>query len=531
MGADWRSMNSRLFQSDNFYYGIFVVLLAPALLINLGVHHIFIHTDESLRALIALEMLINEEFIAPTLNGLYYYNKPPLYNWLIAATFKLFGQPSLVALRFPVVVALFAYGFLIVRFIGRATDYKIGWLVAIATITSGRILFYDSFLGLIDIAFSLLIFTNFMLFYQLGRQKRYLLLFATTYFLSAVAYLMKGLPPIVFQSFTLIAFAIYIKDWKIFFHRHHFLGVLFFLVPVSLYYYAYLQVNPQSLLDLFETLWNESSKRTVTDHGIADTLKTLYEFPLENLYHFAPWTIFVVFLFRKGAWKLLWNDDFGRFVILVFALNIIVYWTSPGVHPRYLFMFLPLLFLLLVKAEKAAHPKIIGIVQMVFLVIMVVGAVVPWFVLGLISELGIDGTIGKLAVLSLAMALISWVYYSQRERRWILLGIFLLVVRIGFDWFVLPNRDAEGAQYAKAALEVAEITKEKPLYITGPNYVHSATSFMIERERSEILELRTELESGSYYLAKEGFEVPDADSLLAFGTRGSDAKLILYLKR
>jgi hypothetical protein len=128
------------------------------------------------------------------------------------------------------------------------------------------------------------------------------------------------------------------------------------------------------------------------------------------------------------------------------------------------------------------------------------------------------------------MAIIAIVFYRQRERRWIILGIFLLVVRIGFDWFVLPNRDVRGAGYASAAMEVARITEGKPLYIVGPNYVHSATSFMIERERGEILELRSEMEPGSYYLAKEGFEIENADSLLGFGTRGTDLKLILYRK-
>lgn len=521
-------MNSRLFQSDNFYYGLLVVLLLPALLVNLDVHHIFIHTDESLRALIALEMVLNNEFIAPTVNGVFYYNKPPLYNWIIAGSYKLLGEPSLLALRFPVVVAIFAYGFLIIKFVGAATSRRMGWLVAIMTITSGRILFYDSFLGLIDIAFSAIIFTNFMLFYHLGRQKRYFSLFAWTYFLSAIAYLMKGLPPIVFQGFTLIAFVIYMRNWKILFHRSHFIGVLFFIVPVGLYYYTYAQVNSQPLLDVFQTLWTESSKRTVTDHGIVDSLKALYKFPLENLYHFAPWTIFVVFLFKKDLFKTLWGDDFGSFAALVFGLNIIVYWTSPGVYPRYLFMFLPLLFVLLAKAMEQASERIVTIVQMLFFGIMVIGSIGPWFALNSILELGIDGTVVRLALLSITMGILTFIFYRQRQRRWIILGVFLLVVRIGFDWFVLPNRDPKGAVYAESALEVAKMTKGTPLYIIGPNYVHSGTSFIIEKERGEVLEVRSLAESGNYYLAKEGYFVENADSILAFGTSATDLNLILY---
>jgi hypothetical protein len=269
----------------------------------------------------------------------------------------------------------------------------------------------------------------------------------------------------------------------------------------------------------------------VTDHGFADTLKALYEFPLENLYHFAPWTIFIVFLFRKGSLKSLLSQDFSRYLILVFGLNIIVYWTSPGVHPRYLFMFLPLLFALLAIAEKDSSPKVISVVQLILLGIMVIGSLAPWFAISTILESGVNDPIIKSVIVSLSMALITLTYFKQRSRRWILLGIFLLIIRIGFDWFVLPNRDSEGAGYAASALEVAKITEEKPLYIIGPNYVHSATSFMIERERREVLKMKDQTEPGAFYLAKEGFKVEKADSIMTFGTRGTDTQLVLYRMR
>ncbi len=524
-------MNRRLFQSKSFYYGTFIVLMVPALLINLDAHHIFIHTDESLRALIALEMLINDEYIAPTVNGLFYFNKPPLYNWNIALSFKLFGEASLFALRFPVVVAIFIYGFVITKFIGKATSNRLAWLVAIATVTSGRILFYDSFLGLIDIAFSLVIFTNFMLFYHLGKAKKYFRLFALTYFLSAIAYLMKGLPPIVFQGFTVMAYAVYLKDWRFLFHKYHFLGILFFIVPVGLYYFAYLQVNPQPLSDLFLTLWEESSKRTVTDHGIFESIKSVFLFPLENFYHFAPWTVLIVFLFKKGAFKSLWGHDFYRFLILVFGLNIIVYWTSPGVHPRYLFMFLPLLFALLFKLESDGSPKVRHVVQMLLFGIMVLGSIGPWVAWTTIVELEIPSTMIKVTLWSLGMGAVALTFFRYKEHRWVLLGIFLLVVRVGFNWFVLPNRDEKGARFAKAADKVVELTSGEPLYILEPNYCHSATSFMIERKRGEILETRPDAMEDAYYIAVESSDLQDFEELLRFGTRGTDLKLVLIKRK
>lgn len=523
-------MNSRLFKSDNFYYGLFVVFLIPALLINLDAHHIFIHTDESLRALIALEMLLNDEFIAPTVNGLYYFNKPPLYNWIIAASFRLFGDASLFALRFPVFLAILIYGYLIIKFIGKASSHKMGWLVAIATLTSGRILFYDSFLGLIDIAFSTLIFTNFMLFYHLGSRGKYFALFASTYFLSALAYLMKGLPPIVFQGFTIIALALYERNWKIIFHPYHFLGALFFIIPVAGYYLAYLEVNPKPLSELFTTLWSESSKRTVTDHGVIDSLKALYEFPLENFYHFAPWTVLVLFLFHKRVLRAIWKDDFSRFLTLVFGLNVIVYWTSPGVHPRYLFMFLPLLFFLLFHLVEKGNQKLLNGIQMFLFGIMVVGSVGPLIMMPAAMKLGVENDTIKLVSLSIAMMLLTYLFFSQKHRRWIILGIFLLTVRLAFNWFILPFRNTEGMLYTESSMNVIELTRGGNLYIVGQNHLSKGSSFLIERGRNEVLMVRDSASSGDYYLSIDEFVQEDSQELYRFKTKSTHRDIVLSKK-
>ena len=54
--------------------------------------------DEGLYAAIAREMLARGDWIVPHVNGLPYLEKPPLYFWLTALTFKLFG-PSEWATR------------------------------------------------------------------------------------------------------------------------------------------------------------------------------------------------------------------------------------------------------------------------------------------------------------------------------------------------------------------------------------------------------------------------------------------------
>src|SRR3954463_8348692 len=48
-------------------------------------------TDEGRYAEMAREMVATGDWITPRLNGIKYFEKPPLQNWMNALTFKAFG--------------------------------------------------------------------------------------------------------------------------------------------------------------------------------------------------------------------------------------------------------------------------------------------------------------------------------------------------------------------------------------------------------------------------------------------------------
>lgn len=71
--------------------------------------------DEPVYAETPKEMYIFNEFISPRIYGEYWYDKPPMYYWLVAASYKLFGVNEFSA-RFPsaflgVVCVLAVYSF------------------------------------------------------------------------------------------------------------------------------------------------------------------------------------------------------------------------------------------------------------------------------------------------------------------------------------------------------------------------------------------------------------------------------------
>ena len=81
------------------------VILAIVWFANLDVRKLQ-HPDEGRYAEIAREMLASGDWVTPHLDGLKYFEKPPLQYWLTAASFKAFEQDEWTA-RLPGVVAGF----------------------------------------------------------------------------------------------------------------------------------------------------------------------------------------------------------------------------------------------------------------------------------------------------------------------------------------------------------------------------------------------------------------------------------------
>src|SRR3954452_12328496 len=57
--------------------------------------------DEGRYSEISREMAATGDWITPRLNGLKYFEKPPLQYWASAAAFKAFGESEIVARLYP----------------------------------------------------------------------------------------------------------------------------------------------------------------------------------------------------------------------------------------------------------------------------------------------------------------------------------------------------------------------------------------------------------------------------------------------
>ena len=89
--------------------GIFSLYII-SLFYKLGVSPL--HTEEPRRAIVALEMLFNNNYVVTSIFNETFYDHPPLWNIILAGSIKLFGGNAF-ALRLPAAVSLILTGLLL----------------------------------------------------------------------------------------------------------------------------------------------------------------------------------------------------------------------------------------------------------------------------------------------------------------------------------------------------------------------------------------------------------------------------------
>ena len=468
--------------------GLTLALALPALLLHLGWMPLLV--DEPIRALVALEMHHSGQFFAPTLQGFPYYNKPPLFNWLLVALFRLTGRQDEFILRLPTIAALLLYSAAIWRVLRPQLGSRLAFTVALAFATTGRVLFYDSFLGLIDLWHAGLTWLGFMAIWHYGGRGQWARLFAITYALTAVGFLLKGLPSLVFQGLALLVYCLDSRQWRRLLGWQHALGLAVLGSILGTYFFIYSHHN--SLDVALQTLWSQSSQRTVAAQPLADTVRYVLLFPLDFIKHFLPWTLLAVCLLRRDWRQAIFGPAFRRYNALLFLAILPVYWLSPATIPRYLFMLIPLGLTVVVPLYQEMQParrwqvRWLDGALLALLVVTTLGTLAPPFI-------DLTRVVPGAGALSLGLfgvlALLAYLFWRLADYRLLVLGYYLLVLRLAFDVFIFPARMRTSPEvgYRSAAVRVGRETKGRPLVLWPNSPLDNVEAFYISRERGEPL--------------------------------------------
>ena len=199
---------------------VWAVIYLPAL------GSIAIKGEEGRRILPAVRMLETGNYIVPQVGSNPYYRKPPLVNWLVAASFKFFGVRNEWTARLPSALSVLLVAIAFVT-VARATLGARGsivaamiWLTNIGIIEKGRLIeieaLYVSLFGL-----AIILWLSFFL----QKKSPWLTWLPASVFLG-LGVLAKGPTHLVFFYGIVIAVLAYWKDWRVLIHPAHFVALV-----------------------------------------------------------------------------------------------------------------------------------------------------------------------------------------------------------------------------------------------------------------------------------------------------------------
>ena len=204
-------------------------------------------TDEGRYAEMAREMFVTGDWITPRLNGIKYFEKPPLQAWMNTITFALFGVGDWQARLWTGLCGLLsiaAIGYTGHRLYGR----RVG-LVAALVLASSLLWAASSHFNSLDLGVAAMMsisLCGLLLAQQNGAsptQQRNAMLIC--WLGMALAVLSKGLIGVVLPGAVLVIYTFVARDWAIWTRLHLGKGLLLFFAVVTPWFVLVAMKNPE----------------------------------------------------------------------------------------------------------------------------------------------------------------------------------------------------------------------------------------------------------------------------------------------
>lgn len=208
--------------------------------------------DEGRYTEISREMALNGDYVTPRLNGVKYFEKPPLLYWLSALTFEAFGVNHFTARLW---TALFAVAGCVFTYYAARSLYGRGAGIASAAVLATSLLYYAlSQVILLDMAVSVMISGALFSFLLGVREKpggRRRAFFMAHYVFMALATLSKGLIGFLLPGAVVFLWLLLLGRWRMLRPFYPFSGIPLFLAIAAPWHLLAALANhsPDSSLD------------------------------------------------------------------------------------------------------------------------------------------------------------------------------------------------------------------------------------------------------------------------------------------
>jgi 4-amino-4-deoxy-L-arabinose transferase-like glycosyltransferase len=285
--------------------------------------------EEGRRILPAVAMIESGNYLAPQVGGHAYFHKPPLINWLVAGSFKLFGKQNEWTARAPSVlcILLVALAFVTVARaslgVRGATIAALIWLTNFGTLGKGRLIEIEAlYVSLCALA---------MICWLSGWQQRrspWLFWLVPSIFLG-LGWLAKGPTHLLFFYALVLAVLWQTRQWRTLFHPAHFVGILLMLGIFAAWALPFMQTHDSG--QVMNKWSGEFSGRVTGDFFHVGVSATAL---LRALGYFLPW-LFVTPFIRFSRLHTEGDRKLVRALIWSAAAPLVVMSLMPGAAPRY----------------------------------------------------------------------------------------------------------------------------------------------------------------------------------------------------
>lgn len=545
---DWmRSLTGLLRDKPRLAVGILLLLYVASLLVNLGV--LEFSGEEPRRAMIAVEMLDSGNFIKPTQYGWNYYNKPPLFNWVLCFVIWLTGSTSEAVLRLPSVFFYMLTALVHYKVSKQFFPKGTALLSAFFVLTCMDLYAYGlAYGGEIDIFYSFLVYVQAVAIFWFYQKRQYLNLYVVSYLFCAFGFLTKAFPSLVFQGLTLAALCVYAKAVRVVFRWQHLAGLAVFFSIAGLYFFLY---NQQvSAARFLINLLNEAMLKS----GVGDKSNKLFDkiilYPWLFFKLLLPWSLLLGLLFVKSVRQGFRTNPLTWFSILFIAFNLWVYWFTGQPKMRYVYMFIPFactvlthIFQRFSETKPEALDKAFGYTGYLFAPIAIGVAALPFFV-----------TVSALWAVVLGIGLGAVVYAllkSRTYRVWLFIT-GLVTARLAYAALLAPLQRQEidsyeevvrkantgnelfPLQYWADAVPFAVAIQNKAVtyqheVIRLPQTLPLEIPYYYYRQTGRILRFDTVPQKPAYYVAYEGqLAGRSVDTVYAYFDKNVSQRVVFY---
>ncbi|WP_051258937.1 glycosyltransferase family 39 protein [Chitinibacter tainanensis] len=329
-----------------FWLGLIVLWLA-----SLPVRDL-ISPDEGRYASLALQMLQSGDWVTPRLNGILYFEKPPLQYWAGAASMALFGVNEFAARFWPGFTGLLA-----VAVVGWTAHklWELGEIAALVLAGSLWIVGNSHFLtldmGLTACLSAVLCAVMYAMHTEVTpQQQRWSLRLAWVAMAGAV--LAKGLVGLVIPGASLLLYSLVCRDWRLWRVMPWLSGLALLLALTVPWFWLVSARNPGFAEFFF--IHEHFQRYLTTEHRRTGAI--WYFLPI-LFAGFLPWSAWLPKLVREG-WQ--HNPPAGwqpnRFLLIWAGFVLVFFSVSGSKLPSYILPMFPALALLLAQTLARGNP-------------------------------------------------------------------------------------------------------------------------------------------------------------------------------